>query len=145
MQQVQPTLTITIDNQSFEVATMSEQVRQMITYMDDWRQKESDLSSELLMSRSALRDIQNTLLTTIRQEQEAAAAAVAVDAAPVDVAPYDTAPVDVAPVDFVPYDTPPADVAPVVVAPFVDTAPVDVPAPVDTTPVAYAAPVDTVS
>jgi cell division protein ZapA (FtsZ GTPase activity inhibitor) len=133
MQQVQPTLTITIDNQSFEVATMSEQVRQMITYMDDWRQKESDLSSELLMSRSALRDIQNTLLTTIRQEQEAAAPAVAVpvdvapvDAAPVVVAPFvDTAPVDVAPVDFVPYDA-----APVAV---------------DVAPVAYAAPVDSVS
>ena len=143
MQQVQPTLTITIDNQSFEVATMSEQVRQMITYMDDWRQKESDLSSELLMSRSALRDIQNTLLTTIRQEQEAAAAAVAVpvdvapvDAAPVVVAPFvDTAPVDVAPVDFVPYDAAPVDAAPVDVAPVA----------VDTTPVAYAAPVDTVS
>jgi cell division protein ZapA (FtsZ GTPase activity inhibitor) len=99
MQQVQPTLTITIDNQSFEVATMSEQVRQMITYMDDWRQKESDLSSELLMSRSALRDIQNTLLTTIRQEQEAAAKASADAAAPVDVAPVVDVPFVEVPVD----------------------------------------------
>jgi cell division protein ZapA (FtsZ GTPase activity inhibitor) len=90
--QVQPTLTVTIDDKSFEVATASEQVRQMIAYMDDWRQKEADLSSELLMARSAIRDVQNTLLTTIRQEQEAATLA---DADAV----FPTTPVDAAPVD----------------------------------------------
>jgi hypothetical protein len=80
MHQVQPTLTITIDDQNFDVATMSDQVRQMVTYMDDWRQIEADKSSELLMARSAIHDIQNTLLVTIRQEQEAVVGGVAAPA-----------------------------------------------------------------
>lgn len=92
MQAVQPTLTITIDDQSFEVASTSEQVRQMVAYMDDWRQKEVDQSSELLMTRNALVNVQNTLLTTIRQEQEAATLAAA-DAV------FPTTPVDAVPAD----------------------------------------------
>ena len=68
MAQVQKTTTVTIDEQSFEVASLSENVQQMIALMDDWRQKDADLTSELLMVRAALRDIQNTLLTTIKSE-----------------------------------------------------------------------------
>jgi hypothetical protein len=75
MTPVQPTLTVTIDDVTFDIATMSDGVRQMIAYMDDWRQKEADISSELLMARSAIRDIQNNLLTTIKQDQEKDAAA----------------------------------------------------------------------
>ena len=68
MAQVQKTTTVTIDEQSFEVASLSENVQQMISLMDEWRQKDADLTSELLMVRAALRDIQNTLLTTIKSE-----------------------------------------------------------------------------
>ena len=68
MAQVQKTTTVTIDEQSFEVASLSENVQQMIALMDEWRQKDADLTSELLMVRAALRDIQNTLLTTIKSE-----------------------------------------------------------------------------
>lgn len=92
MTPVQPTLTITIEDVSYDVANMSDQVRQMVSYMDDWRQKEVDLSSELLMARSALRDIQNTMLATIRQEQEAKAAEQkAAEQAAVELAPVEPA------------------------------------------------------
>lgn len=72
MPQVQPTTTITIDDAVFEVASMSEAVQQMVQYLDDWRQKEVDAMSQLLMVRGALRDIQNTLLTTIQSERATA-------------------------------------------------------------------------
>lgn len=72
MPQVQPTTTITIDDAVFEVASMSESVQQMVQYLDDWRQKEVDAMSQLLMVRGALRDIQNTLLTTIQSERATA-------------------------------------------------------------------------
>lgn len=75
MTPVQPTLSITIEDQTFDVAACSDQVKQMVSFMDDWRQKEVDTSSELLMIRSAVRDIQNSLLATIRQEQQDAEAA----------------------------------------------------------------------
>lgn len=71
--QVQPTTTITIDDTVFEVVNMSANVQQMVQYLDDWRQREADTTSELLMIRGALRDIQNTLLAAIQGDQKAVA------------------------------------------------------------------------
>ena len=72
MPQVQQTLTITIDDTIFEVANMSPEVQSAVMYMDEWRQKEADLTSKLLMVRAALNDVQNTLLKTIQAEAAAA-------------------------------------------------------------------------
>lgn len=72
MPKVQQTLTITIDNSVFEVAHMSSEVQSAVMYMDEWRQKEADLTSELLMVRAALTDVQNTLLKTIQSDAAAA-------------------------------------------------------------------------
>lgn len=80
MTQVEQTTTITIDDTVYEVATMSVNVQQMVQYLDDWRQREVDATSKLLMIRGALRDIQNTLLSTIQSEQAEAAAATATEA-----------------------------------------------------------------
>jgi hypothetical protein len=66
MVQVQPTTTISIDDTVFEVTSMSPEIQQMVQYLDDWRQKEADTTSELLMARGALRDLQNTLLQAIK-------------------------------------------------------------------------------
>lgn len=72
MQTVTPTTTITVDGSTFDVAQMSAEVQQMVTYFDDWRQQEAVATSKLLMVRSALRDIQNTLLETIQKERSEA-------------------------------------------------------------------------
>lgn len=69
MTQVQQTTTITIDDAVYEVASMGANIQQMVQYLDDWRQREVDTTSELLMIRGALRDIQNTLLAAIQAEQ----------------------------------------------------------------------------
>lgn len=73
MPQVQQTLTITIDNTVYEVANMSQEVQSAVMYLDEWRQKEADVTSELLMVRSAINDVQNTLLKLIQGEQQEAA------------------------------------------------------------------------
>lgn len=77
MPQVQQTLTITIDDQVYEVASMSADVQNAIMYMDEWRQKEADYTSKLLMVRAAISDVQANLLKTIQGQQEQAAAATA--------------------------------------------------------------------
>lgn len=66
---VQQTLTITVDDQVFQVADMSEEIKQMVVYLDDWRQHEADQTSELLKTRAALRDIQNMILNQIQKDQ----------------------------------------------------------------------------
>lgn len=74
MTPIQPTTSITIDGEVFEVSIMSEEVQQMVQYLDDWRQDEVDQASDLLKTRAALRDIQNTLLQQIQTEKTEAEA-----------------------------------------------------------------------
>lgn len=66
--QVEKTTTITLDNKSFEVAQMSPEVQQMVAYLDEWRQREVDQTSELLLVRGALRDLQNALAQQIQAD-----------------------------------------------------------------------------
>ncbi len=68
MTKIQETLSVTIDEQTYNVADLSQNTQQLIRMMDSWRQKDADLTNDLLMVRAALRDIQNTLLTTIKDE-----------------------------------------------------------------------------
>lgn len=72
MLNVTPTTTITIDNSEFSVDKMSPQVQQMVVYFDAWRQRELEATSELLMVRGALKDLQSSLLTTIQDERKQA-------------------------------------------------------------------------
>lgn len=67
MAKIQETVTVTIDETPYDVAALGDAAKQMIVLMDEWRQKEADLTSEILMTRAALRDIQNTLLATIKE------------------------------------------------------------------------------
>lgn len=68
MAKIQETTSVTIDEQTYQVADLSDNVKQMIGLMDEWRQEDADLTNKVLMVRAAIRDIQNTLLTTIKQE-----------------------------------------------------------------------------
>jgi cell division septum initiation protein DivIVA len=72
---VQPTTTITVDGAAYSVDQMSSDVKQLIVYLDEWRQQETDLTTQILMVRAALRDIQNSLVQTLQAEKEAQAAA----------------------------------------------------------------------
>jgi len=85
MAKVTQTLSVTVDDVTYNVADMSDQVKQMIELMDEWRQQEVDISGQLVMVRSAIRDIQNSLLLQIRQEQaQVAQAAAGETASPVN-------------------------------------------------------------
>lgn len=68
MAPVQPTTSITIDGETFEVLSLSTEVQQMVQYLDDWRQDEADQASALLKTRAALRDLQNSLLQQIQKD-----------------------------------------------------------------------------
>lgn len=70
MNPVQPTTSITFDNTTLEVSKMSADVQQMVAYYDDWRQKEVELVSKLIMVRSALRDMQTQLIQNLQSDRE---------------------------------------------------------------------------
>jgi hypothetical protein len=73
MAQVQPTLSVTVDEVTFQTSELSPSVQQLVAILDDWRQGEADAQSELLKHKAALRDLQREIYTTILQEREAAA------------------------------------------------------------------------
>jgi hypothetical protein len=70
---VQPTTTINVDNAVFDVSKMSPEIQQMVRYFDEWRQNEADATSQVLMARNALQNLQNTLLQAIQKERDEAA------------------------------------------------------------------------
>ncbi len=72
MIQIQDTLTITVDDKTYEVADMSNEIKQMVVYLDEWRRNEADETAALLKTRAALRDIQNMILAQIQKENEPA-------------------------------------------------------------------------
>lgn len=74
MPKIQPTTTITVDNTAFAVDKMSPALQQMIVFMDEWRQKDVDLTVDISMVKAALRDIQNNIYVTINKEREEALA-----------------------------------------------------------------------
>lgn len=88
MPKVQQTTTITVDNTAFAVDKMSPNLQQMIVFMDEWRQKDVDLTVEISMVKAALRDIQNSIYVAIKKEREdALEKAKALGLIPADAAP----------------------------------------------------------
>lgn len=73
MTEIQPTTTINVDGTIYDVASMSADIKQMIALFDDWRAVEARCSSELMMSRHAMANMQTQLLAAIQTERQAAA------------------------------------------------------------------------
>ena len=74
MPKIQETTTVTIEDKSYNVADLPENIQQSIALMDEWRQKDVDLSGEITMVRCAIRDIQNGLFAAIKSGVESEAA-----------------------------------------------------------------------
>ncbi|TFG99956.1 hypothetical protein E4H12_00770 [Candidatus Thorarchaeota archaeon] len=69
MPKVQETTSITVDDVVFAVDKMSDNVKQMVVFMDEWRQTDTDLVVEMTMVKAALRDIQNNIYVAINKEK----------------------------------------------------------------------------
>lgn len=83
MIEVTDTTQITLDDTTVDVADLPDDVKQLVQYLDEWREKEVNLSADLLMVRSALAHIQTVLATQIN----AWLAAKAASAAPAEDSP----------------------------------------------------------
>lgn len=71
---VEQTTVINVDDKTYQVSEMSAEIQQMVKYFDDWRERELNATSELLLIRGGLRDLQNSLLEAIQKEVAPAAA-----------------------------------------------------------------------
>lgn len=67
---VQKTTTLTIDNATYNVSDLNGTTRTMVDIMDEWRQREADIGSDLLLVRAALRDIQSQIVAAVSEQLE---------------------------------------------------------------------------
>jgi len=96
---IEPTKTIQLTEDTLvEVANCSDAVKQLVVYLDDWRQKEVDLTSDLLRTRAALNDLRNSLIQQFQAELQEAEQEVIDNAPPAElvVHPEDAAIAEVA-------------------------------------------------
>lgn len=67
---------INVDDVPYAVNDMSDEVKRLVEFYNEWRQKESDVKSELLLVQSGQRDLSREIIASIRRESEANAAAI---------------------------------------------------------------------
>jgi hypothetical protein len=63
-----PITTLQIGDRRLEVSTLSPETQRLIKVLESWRQHELDLTNELMMVQSALRDLQREITNTIQVE-----------------------------------------------------------------------------
>jgi hypothetical protein len=72
---------INVDDVPYAVTDMSDEVRSLVGFYNEWRQKESDLKGEILLVQAAQRDLSREIITAIRREKDDAEAAKAAEEA----------------------------------------------------------------
>lgn len=72
MKQLEPTLTLQLDDKTFEIAKMSPRIQQLIEYYDDWRQREVEITSDLNMVKMAQQALQTQIVQAVQEELKTA-------------------------------------------------------------------------
>lgn len=67
---VEPITIVNVDQVPYAVNDMSDEVKRLVEFYNDWRQKEADLKGELLMVQAAERDLSREIVATIKQERD---------------------------------------------------------------------------
>ena len=66
---------VTIDGQARAVETLPDNARQLVRFYDDWKQKELDARSALLLAQTGMRALGNEIAAAVKQADDEAAAA----------------------------------------------------------------------
>ena len=68
---------VTIDNQARPIEDLPDQARQLVRFYDDWKQKELQARSDLLLAQTGMRAMANEIAALVQkadEERQAAAA-----------------------------------------------------------------------
>ena len=70
MQKIEPITIINVDDVPYAVSDMSDAVKSLVEFYNDWRIEEAEIKADLLKLQSAQRDLSREIITTIRREKE---------------------------------------------------------------------------
>lgn len=68
------TRVVTIDETQHPIEELPEKAQQLVKFYDDWKQKELDARSELMMIQTAMQGLANQIVAAINEAQQAAQA-----------------------------------------------------------------------
>ena len=71
---VETTKVITIDEKTRAVDDCSDAVKRLVAYYDDWKQKQADAQSDLLLVQSGMRELSREIVAQIQKEEAEAEA-----------------------------------------------------------------------
>lgn len=66
---ITPTTTIVIDDTTYQVEGMSDEIKHLVSYYDEWRQKEAEATRTLVLYQAALGQVQQQIATMIENER----------------------------------------------------------------------------
>jgi hypothetical protein len=72
MPQVKDIEVINIDEQTYAVSAMSEQIQGMVAIFNEWNQKDADARDVVAMVQAAKNELSRQIIAAVRAEQEAA-------------------------------------------------------------------------
>jgi hypothetical protein len=80
--EIKPTEHIKIDERKISVAELPEAAKRLIPFYDDWRRKEIEVRSQLLMVQNAMSALANQIAIVVKKVEEDEATAEIVTAKP---------------------------------------------------------------
>lgn len=79
MLKVEETKIVTIDEKARAVEDLPEKARQLVRFYDDWKQREVEARSALLMAQTAMQAMANQIVLAVKEAEEAGDGAVGDD------------------------------------------------------------------
>jgi len=78
--QTDETKVVTIEDRTIAVDTLPEQAKQLVAFYDDWKQRELEARSEMMMASTAMKALANQIAQVVVEAEQAAAQAAELDA-----------------------------------------------------------------
>lgn len=70
MLKAEETKILTIDDRALAVETLPEKAKQLIKFYDDWKQREVEARSALLMAQTAMQAMANQIVLAVKEDEE---------------------------------------------------------------------------
>ena len=78
---VEETKIVTIDERARTVEELPDKAKQLVRFYDDWKQKELEARSALLMAQTAMQAMAQQIVLAVKEDEDARAAAAEVEEA----------------------------------------------------------------
>lgn len=70
MPKVEEIKVVNVDNETYSVDELPEDIRNLVEFYNEWRESEANLRSELMKTQAAMRDLSREMIQMIRNHRD---------------------------------------------------------------------------